>query len=233
MSKLFDKIQSWKPISEFFTGILGVLISCLALVISIYAVYTSSSSPEVSSHPGRHFGVAILRGNHLPDWDMPYYEYPHDERWLVIDMAVVIANGGGRRSVVDHLELSVTRESDKKSITMDWVLFFIEPTSRDLKKRPELVTPIVIEGSSSQKKLVRFAAPSKPGDLPGFFVAGESYEISLSLHRAESDSPIESLELSYAVTWKPDEDDIYNIQRRDYGPDATPKTGETALLTFY
>ena len=231
--KIVKKIHDWKPISEFFTGILGVLVSCLALVISLYAVYASSSSPELTAHPGRHFGIAILRGNHLQDWDLPDFDYPTDERWLVMDLAIVVANAGGKRGVIDHMELEIQNLGDLEAVNLEWKLYFIEPTSRDLEKRPELVTPLVVEGSSSQKKLVRFAAPTPAGLLPKYFKEGEKYSVSLKIHRAESGTPITELEESFSLVWEIDDYASYNINLRDYAPSSKPKSGETALLTFF
>ena len=59
--KIVKKIHDWKPISEFFTGILGVLVSCLALVISLYALRIFFIT-RMTAHPGRHFGIAISEG---------------------------------------------------------------------------------------------------------------------------------------------------------------------------
>ena len=86
-----------------------------------------------------------------------------------MDLAIVVANAGGKRGVIDHMELEIQNLGDLEAVNLEWKLYFIEPTSRNLEKRPELVTHLVVEGSSSQKKLVRFAAPTPAGLLPKYF----------------------------------------------------------------
>lgn len=230
---LRKKAEYWKPLTEVFTGFLGLLISLVALVISVFAVYSASSSPDLSAYVGRHFGIAMVRGNQLKRWDLPHFGYPADERFLVLDISSVFSNAGGKRSVVDHMELDITRKRTGETIHTEWKLFFIEPTNRDLEKRPELVTPLVIEGNASLKKLIRFSTNSSESLLPDFFQKDEEYVFSLGIHQAHQSGKVTEVTETYSVTWKINEYRMHNISLRDLPPDSNAKSGDTALLTLY
>jgi len=230
---ILNKIEYWKPLTEVFTGVLGLLVSFIALTISVYAVYSSSSSPDMSAHVGRHFGLAILRGNHLPAWDLPEYGYSKEDRFLIVDMAVVVSNAGGKRGVIDHMRLDVTRLNTGESIKLDWKVFFKEPTNRNLEKRPELVTPLVVEGQSSHKRLIRFSAEGSKELLPDFFKQDEKYKFSLGIHRAGLKTKVTEVVEAYSIEWVNNAHRHYNIINKDIQPDIETKSGETALLTLF
>lgn len=230
---LKKKAEYWKPLIEVFTGFLGLLISLSALVISIFAVYSATSSPDVSAYVGRHFGLAIIRGNHLQRWDLPHFGYSEDQRILVLDISVVFSNSGGKTSVVDNMELKVTNKRSGNSINTEWKAFFIEPTNRDLEKRPELVTPIVIAGNSSLKKLIRFSVDPEIGMPTNFFKESETYIFSLGIHQAQEKSNVTTVSETYSAEWEANAYRMHNIRLRDYTPESKAKSGETALLTLY
>ncbi len=230
---LKQKAEYWKPLIEVFTGFLSLMISMIALVISVYAVYSASSSPDLSAYVGRHFGIAMIRGNQLQKWDLPHFGYSEEQRFLVLDISAVFSNAGGKRSVVDHMELKITNRKTRKSINTEWKLFFIEPTNRDLEKRPELVTPLVIEGKSSQKKLIRFSTNPGEGMLPDFFQENEEYTFSLGIHQVHENSKVSEVTETYSVEWEANSYRICNIQQKDLESDSTAKSGDTALLTLY
>ncbi len=219
--------------TEFLNGTLGVLLSLAALIISILALYATNSSPELTAHPGRHFGLAILRGNHLQDWGLPENNYSEEERWLVIDLAIVLANAGGRSGVIDHMKLDIEREKTRETIHLEWKAYFDDPTNEGVADIPELVTPMVVEGTASQKRMIRFSAQDQNELLPDFFAAGETYTIRLLAHRAESGKPLSEMEEAYSIKWLVDDHNHFNINQRDYPIDAYPTSGETALLTLY
>lgn len=232
-SRLIKTIDKWKPVTEFLTGTLGVLLSLVALIISIFALWATNSSPDLSAHPGRHFGLAILRGNHLQEWGLPEKNYSEEERWLVMDLAVVIANAGGKRGVIDHMRLDIERLSTREILQLDWKAYFADPTNQGVESRPELVTPLVVEGSASQKRLIRFSAQDEEALLPNFFETGEDYEVRLYIHRAGSGKPVTEMEMAYSIEWLVDEHNHFNILQRDYLPDLAPASGTTALLTLF
>ena len=88
---LLTCLERWKPLTDVVAGSFSVIISLIALLVSFYAVYISRSSPDLSAHPGRHFGVAVVRGTHLAAWELPFGGHSESERFLILDFSLVFS----------------------------------------------------------------------------------------------------------------------------------------------
>ena len=225
-------IEYWRPLIDLASGAGGLLMSAVAVAISIAAWNATRSDADVQLSLGNDFALTILRGNHLRSWDFPEIDTAADRECLVLAFALIFANSGARQGVIDYMHLDIENLETGQSLQLDWKIFFATPRAREAPSGVELVTPVVISGNGSEKRLAMFLSHSG-SKVERFFANSGRYRLTFNMHTAgDPNPPSKNLTTVYQTEWVCSESNgcLSDIRRRTFGPDENPPFGEGALL---